>query len=225
MVLSVDNVSKSFKDNVVLDNINFKVNKGEVVSIFGKSGAGKSTLLRCINGLETIDKGNILVDGEYLYREVDGKVEVANGDSIKKIRRSLGYVFQNFNLFPNLNVMENLILSPTRVYNLTKDEAEKKAFELLKKLNIEDKANYYPYELSGGQKQRVAIARACMLTPKIICFDEPTSAVDDEVKRSIYDIIKTFKSENVAVILVSHDRDFVESISDRIINIECGKII
>lgn len=150
---------------------------------------------------------------------------MANGDSIKKIRRSLGYVFQNFNLFPNLNVMENLILSPTRVYNLTKDEAEKKAFELLKKLNIEDKANYYPYELSGGQKQRVAIARACMLTPKIICFDEPTSAVDDEVKRSIYDIIKTFKSENVAVILVSHDRDFVESISDRIINIECGKII
>ncbi|MCX7950985.1 MAG: amino acid ABC transporter ATP-binding protein [Clostridiales bacterium] len=225
MVLSVDNVSKSFKDNVVLDNINFKVNKGEVVSIFGKSGAGKSTLLRCINGLETIDKGNILVDGEYLYREADGKVEAANGDRIKKIRRSLGYVFQNFNLFPNLNVMENLILSPTKVYNLTKDEAEKKAFELLTKLNIEDKANYYPYELSGGQKQRVAIARACMLTPKIICFDEPTSAVDDEVKRSIYDIIKAFKSENVAVILVSHDRDFVESISDRIINLECGKII
>lgn len=225
MVLSVDNVSKSFKGNAVLDSISFGVNVGEVVSIFGKSGAGKSTLLRCINGLEIIDKGNILIDGEYLYRDVDGKIEVANGGVLKKIRQSVGYVFQNFNLFPNLNVMENLILSPTRVYNLTKDEAEKKAFELLKKLNIEDKAYFYPFELSGGQKQRVAIARACMLTPKIICFDEPTSAVDDEVKKSIYDIIKGFKSENVSVILVSHDREFVDNVSDRIINIECGKII
>lgn len=224
MALVLDNVYKSFKGNMVLNGVSFSVDSGEVVSLFGKSGAGKSTILRCINGLEVIDKGNIIIDGEYLYKDNGNHVEIASGDVLKKIRRSVGYVFQNFNLFPNLTVMENLTLSPIRVYNINKEEAQKNAMELLTKLKIEDKANCYPYELSGGQKQRVAIARACMLSPKILCFDEPTSAVDDEVKKSIYEIIKGLVKEGMAVLLVSHDKDFVDSISDRIIYIENGKI-
>ncbi|CDF59035.1 amino acid ABC transporter ATP-binding protein [Thermobrachium celere] len=225
MVLELKNVAKSYKGKRILDNISFEVKEGEIVSIFGKSGAGKSTLLRCINGLETIDKGSIKINGEYLYRQNGIYVEVAKGESLKKIRQSIGLVFQNFNLFSNLTVLENIILAPINVYNLDRELAVKKAELLLDRLKILDKRDFYPYELSGGQRQRVAIARACILSPKIICFDEPTSAVDDEVKKSIAEIIMEFKSEKIAVLIVSHDKEFSHSISDRIINIEGGKII
>ncbi|MCX7695006.1 MAG: amino acid ABC transporter ATP-binding protein [Caloramator sp.] len=224
-MLNVEGLIKSFRGQKVLDKVSFELKEGEIVSIFGRSGAGKSTLLRCINGLETIDRGSIKINGEYLYRENENYIEIAKGESLKRIRQSIGYVFQNFNLFPNLTVLDNIILSPVKAYKLDKDIAIEKANNLLKKLNISDKRDCYPYELSGGQKQRVAIARACILSPKIICFDEPTSAVDDEVKRSIADIIMEFKRENIAVLIVSHDKDFSYSISDRIISIEEGKII
>ncbi|MBZ4662581.1 MAG: Phosphonate-transporting ATPase [Caloramator sp.] len=225
MLLTVEGLVKSFRGQRVLDNVSFELNEGEVVSIFGKSGAGKSTLLRCINGLETIDEGNIKINGEYLYRQNENFIEGAKGETLKKIRQSIGYVFQNFNLFPNLTVLDNIILSPVKAYKLDKDMAIERAVKLLEKLNILDKKDCFPYELSGGQRQRVAIARACILSPKIICFDEPTSAVDDEVKKSIADIIMGFKKENMAVLIVSHDKEFSYSISDRIIKIEDGKII
>jgi len=225
VVLELKNVVKSYKGKRVLNNISFELKEGEIVSIFGKSGAGKSTLLRCINGLETIDKGSIRINGEYLYKQNGNYILSAKGDSLKKIRKSIGFVFQNFNLFPNLTVLENIVLAPIKVYKLEKDIVLNKANELLKKLDILDKRDCYPYELSGGQKQRVAIARACILSPKIICFDEPTSAVDDEVKKSIAQIILGLKEDNISVLIVSHDKDFSHSISDRIINIEGGKII
>ncbi|GIW48619.1 MAG: polar amino acid ABC transporter ATP-binding protein [Caloramator sp.] len=225
MLLKVEGLIKSFRGQNVLDNVSFELKEGEIVSVFGKSGAGKSTLLRCINGLETIDKGSIEINGEYLYRQNGNFLEGAKGETLKKIRQSIGYVFQNFNLFPNLTVLDNIILSPIKAYKFDRDMAIKKAYGLLEKLNIIDKKDCYPYELSGGQRQRVAIARACVLSPKIICFDEPTSAVDDEVKKSIADIIMEFKRENMAVLIVSHDKEFSCSISDRIIKIEEGKII
>ncbi|MDF2556547.1 MAG: Phosphonate-transporting ATPase [Bacillales bacterium] len=225
MVLEVKGLDKYFKNNKVLQNISFSLERGKITAILGSSGAGKTTLLRCINALETCDRGSIYVDGAALCKEDNEKVEYAKGESLKSIRKNLGMVFQNFNLFPHKSILENIIESPVNVYKIPRAEAEKKAFELMKLLGIQDKANNYPYQLSGGQKQRVAIARACALNPGVMCFDEPTSALDPELTENIANIMKMLASENMAILVITHDMNFAKRVADRIIFLDAGEIV
>lgn len=208
-MLQVKNLNKSFGNNKVLNNINFNVSSGEVCVLLGKSGAGKTTILRCINGLETFDDGEIIVDNCVMK----GK------SNILKDRDKVGMVFQNFNLFPHMSVLENIISAPINVLKKSKDVAIKEAKEILKMVDLEDKINAYPYELSGGQCQRVAIARACALTPKVLCFDEPTSALDVDSIEKVSNIIRDLKSKGMAILIITHDRVFAKNISDKIIKI------
>ena len=208
-MLKVKNLNKSFGDNKVLNNISFEVDSGEVCVLLGKSGAGKTTILRCINGLETFDEGEIIVDN----------CVMKDKSQISKNRDKIGMVFQNFNLFPHMSVLENIISAPINVLKKSKEEAIKEAKEILKMVDLEDKINAYPYELSGGQCQRVAIARACALTPKVICFDEPTSALDVDSIEKVSKIIRDLKSKGMAILIITHDIVFANSISDKIIKI------
>ena len=208
-MLKVKNLNKSFGDNKVLNNISFEVDSGEVCVLLGKSGAGKTTILRCINGLETFDEGEIIVDN----------CVMKDKNHISKNRDKIGMVFQNFNLFPHMSVLENIISAPINVLKKSKEEAIKEAKEILKMVDLEDKINAYPYELSGGQCQRVAIARACALTPKVICFDEPTSALDVDSIEKVSKIIRDLKSKGMAILIITHDIVFANSISDKIIKI------
>ena len=208
-MLKVKNLNKSFGDNKVLNNISFEVDSGEVCVLLGKSGAGKTTILRCINGLETFDEGEIIVDN----------CVMKDKNHISKNRDKIGMVFQNFNLFPHMSVLENIISAPINVMKKSKEEAIKEAKEILKMVDLEDKINAYPYELSGVQCQRVAIARACALTPKVICFDEPTSALDVDSIEKVSKIIRDLKSKGMAILIITHDIVFAHSISDKIIKI------
>lgn len=208
-MLRVKNLNKSFGDNKVLNNISFEVNSGEVCVLLGKSGVGKTTILRCINGLEAFDDGEIIVDN----------CVMKDKSQISKNRDKIGMVFQNFNLFPHMSVLENIISAPINVLKKSKEEAIKEAKEILKMVDLEDKINAYPYELSGGQCQRVAIARACALTPKVICFDEPTSALDVDSIEKVSKIIRDLKSKGMAILIITHDIVFANSISDKIIKI------
>lgn len=208
-MLQVKNLNKSFGDNKVLDNISFEVNSGEVCVLLGKSGVGKTTILRCINGLEDFDDGEIIVDN----------CVMKDTSHISKNRDKIGMVFQNFNLFPHMSVLENIISAPINVLKKSKEEATKEAKEILKMVDLEDKINAYPYELSGGQCQRVAIVRACALTPKIICFDEPTSALDVDSIEKVSKIIRDLKSKGMAILIITHDIGFANNIKDKIIKI------
>ena len=214
-MLTVKNLNKSFGDNKVLNNINFNIEKGEICALLGKSGAGKTTILRCINGLEDFDSGEIIID----------ECVMSNKNHISKNRNKIGMVFQNFNLFPHMSVLENIIAAPINVLKKTKEEAIKEAKEILKMVDLEDKINSYPYELSGGQCQRVAIARACALTPKVLCFDEPTSALDVDSINKVSSIIRDLKNKGMAIIIITHDISFANNISDKIIKISDGTII
>lgn len=208
-MLEVKNLNKSFGDNKVLIDLSFKLEKGEIGVLFGKSGAGKTTVLRCLNGLEVFDSGEIIIDNEVINKSKD----------ISKIRHNIGMVFQNFNLFPHLSVLENIIEAPINVLKIPINEAIAKAKELLELVGMSDKINSYPHELSGGQKQRVAIARACSLTPKVLCFDEPTSALDAESIGRVSKIIKDLKSKGMTVLIITHDKNFADEMCDKIINI------
>lgn len=208
-MLKVKNLNKSFGENKVLNNINFEVKSGEVCVLLGKSGAGKTTILRCINGLETFDDGEIIVDD----------CTMKDKSHISKNRDKIGMVFQNFNLFPHMSVLENIISAPINVLKKSKEDAIKQAKEILKMVDLEDKVDAYPYELSGGQCQRVAIARACALTPKVLCFDEPTSALDVDSIEKVSQIIKNLKSKGMAILIITHDIGFANNISDKIIKI------
>lgn len=219
MVLKVENLNKSYKDKEVLKGINFQIDKGEIVSIIGQSGAGKTTILRCINGLEDCDSGNIEIDGKKL-NDINSSKE-----QIRIIRRNIGMVFQNLNLFPHMSVLENIIEAPVNVFKIPKDEAVNKAMGILKTVGLEDKAKSYPFELSGGQKQRVAIARACALNPKIMCFDEPTSALDPELTEGIASIIEKLSESGMAVLIITHDMLFAKRVSQRVMFMEDGKIL
>lgn len=214
-MLTVKNLNKSFGDNKVLNNINFNIEKGEICVLLGKSGAGKTTILRCINGLEDFDSGEIIID----------ECVMSNKNHISKNRDKIGMVFQNFNLFPHMSVLENIIAAPINVLKKSKEEAIKEAKEILKMVDLEDKINSYPYELSGGQCQRVAIARACALTPKVLCFDEPTSALDVDSINKVSSIIRDLKNKGMAIIIITHDISFANNISDKIIKISDGTII
>lgn len=225
MVLEIKNLSKNFGKTVVFKDISFSVNKGEIVCIRGKSGEGKTTLLRCINNLETPDKGSIKINNNYLCSETNGKMTLAQKSELQSIRQEIGLVFQNFNLFPHLTVMENLLEAPLFLKKMPLEKIKVKAKELLKQLELEGKENNYPFQLSGGQKQRVAIARACMLNPSILCFDEPTSALDESTRNQISKIIKTLSKQGIAIIIVTHDNAFVDEIAEKIITLLEGNIL
>ncbi|WP_338972441.1 amino acid ABC transporter ATP-binding protein [Fusobacterium nucleatum] len=215
-MINVENLSKNFGDLKVLKNISTTVNKGEVISIIGPSGSGKSTFLRCINKLEEPTEGHIYIDGMDLMDK--------NTD-INKIRERVGMVFQHFNLFPNMTVLENLTLSPTMVKKESKEEAEKYALYLLEKVGLSDKASSYPAQLSGGQKQRIAIARALAMKPEVILFDEPTSALDPEMIKEVLDVMRDLAKEGMTMLIVTHEMGFARNVGNRILFMDNGEII
>jgi len=199
----------------VLKDINLEIKKGEVVVIIGASGSGKSTLIRCINYLEPIQEGEIIVDDIVLNSEAN----------ITKVRTEVGMVFQQFNLFPHKNVAENITLGPKHVRKMSKKEANHIAVDLLEKVGIEEKINDYPNSLSGGQKQRVAIARALAMQPKIMLFDEPTSALDPEMIKEVLDVMVSLAEEGMTMVVVTHELGFAKEVADRIVYIDEGKIV
>lgn len=213
-MLEICNLSKSFNDFKVLDDISFNVEKGERVVIIGPSGSGKSTILRCINRLEVLDSGHIYF-----------KDELITEDNIDYIRKEIGMVFQQFNLFLNYDVIGNIMLGPIKVNNCSKDIAYKQARRLLKKFDLYDKKDNYPNELSGGQKQRVAILRTLAMNPKVVLFDEPTSALDPEMVGEVEDLIENLAINNLTMVIVSHDMKFVKKVATKVIFIDSGKII
>ena len=215
-MINIENLSKNFGDLKVLKNISTTINKGEVISIIGPSGSGKSTFLRCINKLEEPTEGHIYIDGMDL---MDKKTD------INKIRERVGMVFQHFNLFPNMTVLENLTLSPIMVKKESKEEAEKYASYLLEKVGLSDKANSYPTQLSGGQKQRIAIARALAMKPEVILFDEPTSALDPEMIKEVLDVMRDLAKEGMTMLIVTHEMGFARNVGNRILFMDNGEII
>ena len=215
-MINVENLSKNFGNLKVLKNISTTINKGEVISIIGPSGSGKSTFLRCINKLEEPTEGHIYIDGMDLMDK--------NTD-INKIRERVGMVFQHFNLFPNMTVLENLTLSPTIVKKESKEEAEKYASYLLEKVGLSDKANSYPTQLSGGQKQRIAIARALAMKPEVILFDEPTSALDPEMIKEVLDVMRNLAKEGMTMLIITHEMGFARNVGNRILFMDNGEII
>ncbi|MYZ20259.1 amino acid ABC transporter ATP-binding protein [Ligilactobacillus salivarius] len=208
-MLELKNISKSFGDKVILNNLNLEVKDGEILCIVGQSGGGKTTLLRCISGLEKIDGGQILIDGQVFDPYTN-----ENNDSV------IGVVFQEYNLFPHLTVLQNITLAPTMVLKKKKEIAENEAKNLLNGLALEGKEGLYPFQLSGGQKQRVAIARALAMKPQILCYDEPTSALDPGLTATVKDIVLNLKKEGMTQIIVTHDMDFAEEIADNILKVK-----
>ena len=207
-MLELKNISKKFKDRQILSDFNLTVEENKILAIVGPSGGGKTTLLRMLAGLEKIDSGEIIYNGESLPI-----------DELEK-RNLLGFVFQDFQLFPHLTVLENLVLSPIKTMDMEKNDAEKKAIELLEKLGLEKQINNYPTSLSGGQKQRVALARAMMINPKIIGYDEPTSALDPELRLEVEKLILKNRELGITQIVVTHDLQFAENIADSILKVE-----
>ncbi|EGT3616843.1 amino acid ABC transporter ATP-binding protein, partial [Clostridium perfringens] len=220
-MIEIKNLEKSFKGNKILKNISFTLKEGEILTLLGPSGAGKTTILRILNGLETCDAGSISLDN---IKICENGV-YADLNTLKEIHKKIGLVFQTFNLFPHMSILENLILAPMHTLNLSLKEATDKALKILSKLSLEDKANAYPCELSGGQKQRVAIGRALMLNPNYICFDEPTSALDPTLTKDIANIIKSLAEENIGVLIITHDMEFAKKASSRVIKLESGEIL
>ena len=207
-MLELKNISKKFKDRQILSDFNLTVEENKILAIVGPSGGGKTTLLRMLAGLEKIDSGEIIYNGESLPI-----------DELEK-RNLLGFVFQDFQLFPHLTVLENLVLSPIKTRNMAKNAAEQKAIKLLEKLGLEKQINNYPISLSGGQKQRVALARAMMIEPKIIGYDEPTSALDPELRLEVEKLILKNRELGITQIVVTHDLQFAENIADSILKVE-----
>lgn len=220
-MLKIRGLKKFFGNNLVLKGVNLEINKGEIVVVVGPSGGGKTTLLRTITGLEKCDDGTIEIDG-YTFCK-DGRYCDKKSSSI--IRKNVGLVFQNFNLFPHKSVLENIIEAPTRALGEKKENAINKANEILSFLGLSDKANNYPCELSGGQKQRVAIGRALTLNPKLMCFDEPTSALDPSLTLDVAKLIKSLSKTGMSMLIITHDMEFAKLVSDKIVSMDSGKII
>jgi len=214
-IVEFRNVTKRFGDVVVLDGVDLTIEPGEVVVVIGPSGSGKSTLLRCINALESIDGGDLVVDG----------ISVRSGGSqVRLIRQEAGMVFQQFNLFPQMTALENVAFGPRRVRGASRSEARRQALEMLGKVGLSDRVDHYPSELSGGQQQRVAIARALAVKPKLMLFDEPTSALDPELRHEVLRVMQTLAEEGMTMIVVTHEMSFASRVGTRLIFMEGGKI-
>ena len=225
-IIKVENLHKYFHSLHVLKGINLEVKKGEIVSVIGPSGSGKSTLLRCLNHLEVADKGSISFEGQFIAKaDATGKAIYKSNREVLAICSNIGMVFQNFNLFPHMSVLENIIEAPVQVKGRAKAEVLEKAEELLKKVGLIEKKDAYPNQLSGGQKQRVAIARALAMEPEIMLFDEPTSALDPELIGEVLQVIKNLADERMTMIIVTHEMNFAREISDRIIFMDDGQIV
>lgn len=214
-MIDIKNLHKSFGDHEVLKGIDLHINPQEVVVIIGPSGSGKSTLLRCMNLLEVPTSGSVVVDGMDLTGDAD----------INKAREEIGMVFQRFNLFPHMTVLKNITLAPMKVRNISHEEAEKTARELLERVGLGDKADAYPPQLSGGQQQRVAIARALAMKPKVMLFDEPTSALDPEMVNEVLDVMKSLANDGMTMAVVTHEMGFAREVGDRLLFVDCGTII
>ena len=215
MMLEAKNIRKSFAAAEILKGISFTLDKAQVLSIIGPSGSGKSTLLRIVTQLEKADGGSLVIDSGCVY----------NKENMKAAARKTGLVFQNFNLFPHFSVLRNITEAQRAVLKRSREESEAKAFELLKKMGLEDKAKSYPYQLSGGQAQRVSIARALAMDPEILFFDEPTSALDPELTREILSVIRELKEEKMTMVVVTHEMNFAKGISDKVIFMDKGMIV
>ena len=216
--ISLKSMSKSFGDNLVIDGLTLDIPRGEVLVLCGPSGCGKSTLLRCINGLESIDSGEIWVEDIAVHR--------ATAENLKRVRLSTGLVFQNFNLFPHMTALENITIAPIKIKCADKSEAEQHGISLLESVGIPEKASEYPYQLSGGQRQRVAIARALAMQPKVLMFDEPTSALDPEMREEVLEVIRNVHLEHgITMIVVTHEIAFARNVAQRAILMEQGRII
>jgi ABC-type polar amino acid transport system ATPase subunit len=215
-MIEIRDVHKSFGSLHVLRGITMSIDRAEVVVVIGPSGSGKSTLLRCVNRLETVDQGEVIVDGQSL---------TTPGIDVNAVRANIGVVFQSFNLFPHLTVLENLTLAPTCVRQMTRKEAATRARALLEKVGIPDKADVHPTKLSGGQQQRVAIARALCMEPKIMLFDEPTSALDPEMIKEVLDVMKALAHEGMTMMVVSHEMGFAREVADRVMFMDQGEIV
>ena len=218
-ILKVENLYKSYNKEEILKDISFSLNEGETLCIIGPSGSGKSTLLRCINNLESIDKGKIAIDNNYLIN----KDKKFNKKTVKNINTTI--VFQDFNLFPHMSVKENITFAQEKSLKRGKKEAEEIAIKMLKKIGLEEKKNFYPCNLSEGQKQRVAIARCLAMNSKILCMDEPTSALDPELVGEVLKVIKELSNENKTMVIVTHEIAFAREVADKIIFMDNGKII
>ena len=221
-LLTVENIKKSFGKTEVLKGISFSLNKGEVLTIIGSSGSGKTTLLRCLNFLELPDEGTITVGDQLL---IDGSdAATLSDEAIRQNRLHFGLVFQNFNLFPQYNVLQNVTLAPTLLKKGTPEQIDTKARSLLEKVGLSDKLESYPYQLSGGQQQRVAIARALALSPEVLCFDEPTSALDPELTGEVLRVIRGLKDKDTTMIVVTHEMEFARNVADTVIYMADGVI-
>lgn len=214
-MIKLENVHKSFGKNEVLKGIDLNIEKGQVVVIIGPSGSGKSTVLRTMNYLEEPTSGKVIVDG----------MDLSDKSKLNEVRAEVGMVFQNFNLFPHMTVMENLTLAQTKVRKTSSDEAKKIGQALLDRVGLGDKANAYPDSLSGGQKQRVAIARALAMKPKVMLFDEPTSALDPEMVREVLDVMKSLAEEGMTMVIVTHEMGFAKEVADRVLFVDGGLIL
>ena len=212
----VEHLVKKYGDNTVLNDINVSINEGDVVCVIGPSGSGKSTFLRCLNQLEEASSGDIIIDGANLTDK--------NTD-INQVRQHIGMVFQHFNLFPHLSILENIVLAPTDLGRLSKDEAEKKALELLERVGLADKKDAYPDSLSGGQKQRVAIARALAMNPDTMLFDEPTSALDPEMVGDVLGVMKDLAKQGMTMVIVTHEMGFAKEVANRVMFIDGGNFL
>lgn len=215
-LLTIDNIVKRFGDTTILDGISFSVKKSEVIVIVGPSGCGKSTLLRCINALEPIQEGSITLDGDVIER---------NSKTLPLLRQRIGMVFQSYDLFPHLTVLDNILLAPCKVQKRDKEEVKQEAMSLLERVGLKEKAKSYPRELSGGQKQRVAIVRALCMHPEILLFDEVTAALDPEMVREVLDVMLNLAKQGRTMLIVTHEMQFARAIADRIIFLDNGKIV
>ena len=216
-MIKIEHISKQFPNIKALDDVSVHIHPNEIICLLGPSGSGKSTLCRCINGLENIDEGTITVNGEV----IDGN----NEKQMCAVRTKMGFVFQHFNLFPHLTVLENMLLGPVEVQKRNKDEVKQEALALLERVGLKEKANEYVNKLSGGQKQRVAIVRALCMKPEIMLFDEPTSALDPEMVKEVLDVMRELAKENMTMVVVTHEMNFAKEVATRIIFMDEGKIV
>ena len=216
-MIDVKNLNKKFGENHVLKDINEHIEKGEKVVIVGPSGSGKSTFLRCLNLMERPTSGHIIVEGQ--------DITTAKSNEVNQIRRKMGMVFQHFNLFPHLTIIDNITLAPVKLKLMTKEEARLKAVELLKRVGLEDKANAYPAQLSGGQKQRIAIIRSLAMNPEVMLFDEPTSALDPEMVGEVLDLMKQLAEEGMTMIVVTHEMGFAREVASRVMFMADGHVL